>query len=442
MHTRTNSLHALLIRRLLILAILISLAVGSFVFIREFKMLNDAIAERSRLGSELLKMRVQDIAQMSKAPWQTVVQTALDDLKIIAPKSSLGRFVWVSVRDPEDRELAQLTDPDFPERELLIDAANLQIAPKNNEKLSITPLSRIYPRPSFSTLMLIEDNNGHLLGMIRGIYAIKPEVMSKFWSNIARSVGVSILIIILVSALHYPVIRRLLDGLSRLSIDLLDANLETVQGLGSAIAKRDSDTDAHNFRVTIYAVRLAESAGLDPSSIRTLIKGAFLHDVGKIGIRDNVLLKKGRLETDEFEIMKTHVQHGLDIVNKCRWLKDAGEVVGNHHEKFDGTGYLKGLKGEEIPLSARIFSIVDVFDALTSERPYKSAFSLDESVEILQKGKGSQFDPKLLELFGTIAPSLYDTYSHHEAQARSELKRIVQDYFKGDIGELIEENFG
>ncbi|MBS3954183.1 MAG: HD domain-containing protein [Methylomicrobium sp.] len=442
MHTRATSLHTLLIRRLLILAILISTAVGSFVFIREFNMLNEAIADRSRLGSELLKMRVQDIAQMSKAPWQTVVQTALDDLKNIPPQSSLGRFVWVSVRDPEDRELAQLTDPDFPDRELLIDAANLQIAPKGNEKLGIKPLSRIYTRPSFATLMLIEDDSGRLLGMIRGLYAVKPEVMTTFWSNIARSVGVSILIIILVSALHYPVIRRLLDGLSRLSINLLDANLETVQGLGSAIAKRDSDTDAHNFRVTLYAVRLAESAGLEPSAIRTLIKGAFLHDVGKIGIRDNVLLKEGRLDTDEFEIMKTHVQHGLDIVNKCQWLKDAGEVVGNHHEKFDGTGYLKGLKGEEIPLSARIFSIVDVFDALTSERPYKSAFSLDESVEILQKGKGSQFDPKLLELFGTLAPSLYDTYSHHEAQARSELKRIVQYYFKGDIGELMEENFG
>ena len=130
----------------------------------------------------------------------------------------------------------------------------------------------------------------------------------------------------------------------------------------------------------------------------------FLHDVGKIGVRDSILLKPGRLDKDEYEIMKTHVRHGLDIVKRSAWLKDATDVVGYHHEKFNGEGYFENLAGEKIPIAARIFAIADVFDALTSERPYKKAFSLEQAISILKEGKETHFDPQLLDVFIDIAP--------------------------------------
>jgi putative nucleotidyltransferase with HDIG domain len=177
--------------------------------------------------------------------------------------------------------------------------------------------------------------------------------------------------------------------------------------LGSAIAKRDSDTHLHNYRVTLYAIRLAEALNMNDEGIRNLIIGALLHDVGKIGIPDAILLKPARLTPDEFEIMKTHTQCGVEIIGKSLWLKNARDVIEYHHEKFNGCGYPKGLKGVEIPLNARIFAVVDVFDALTSRRPYKEPLPPTEAIAILRNGSGSHFDPALVESFIPIAASLH-----------------------------------
>ena len=226
-----------------------------------------------------------------------------------------------------------------------------------------------------------------------------------------------------------------------MAIDLLNSNLETIEVLGSAIAKRDSDTDAHNYRVTVYAVRLAEAVGLEQKKIRGLIKGAFLHDVGKIGVRDSILLKPGRLDRDEYEIMKTHVKHGLDIVKRSAWLNDATDVVGYHHEKFNGEGYFENLAGEKIPIAARIFAIADVFDALTSERPYKKAFSLEQAISILKEGKETHFDPQLLDAFIDIAPDLYKDFSGREDKGlREYMESIRYKYFEEDTEIHLLEN--
>jgi putative nucleotidyltransferase with HDIG domain len=224
---------------------------------------------------------------------------------------------------------------------------------------------------------------------------------------------------------------------TRVSLQLLDSNLEILRTLGSAIAKRDSDTDIHNYRVTIVAVRLAEAVGLDRQTIQNLIKGAFLHDVGKIGIPDKILLKPGRLTEEEFQVMKKHVNHGLDIVKRSAWLTDARDVVGDHHEKYDTSGYLQGLGGEEIPITARIFAIADVFDALTSKRPYKEPFSFEDAMEILDKGRGSHFDSVLLDAFAQIARKLYDQLTGaDEEMPKKKLDAIIQEYFAGDLGLL------
>ena len=185
-------------------------------------------------------------------------------------------------------------------------------------------------------------------------------------------------------------------------------------------------------------MKIAEAIGMDADNIRTLIKGAFLHDVGKIGIRDNVLLKPGRLTDDEYEVMKRHVNHGIDIVKRSEWLIDARSVVGSHHEKYDGSGYDRGLKGEEIPVNARIFALADVFDALTSRRPYKEPYSFDESMQVLEAGRGTHFDPSLLDAFSHIARQLYEEYAQSDVEKpRGDLETIVERYFHRGAGELV-----
>jgi putative nucleotidyltransferase with HDIG domain len=232
------------------------------------------------------------------------------------------------------------------------------------------------------------------------------------------------------TALLYPVIINLLNRVSSLSARLFEANLEILKVLGSAVAKRDSDTDSHNYRVTIISVKLAEVCGLPKDDIRRLIKGAFLHDVGKIGIEDEILHKPGRLTEDEFKLMKKHVAYGIDIVNKAEWIKEAVDIVGYHHEKFDGSGYDSGVQGGTVPKIARIFSIADVFDALCSRRPYKEPYSYDKTMDIIRSGRGNHFDPSLVDAFESIARSIYENYAGREdEQLKEDLNIIIKKYF-------------
>jgi HD-GYP domain-containing protein (c-di-GMP phosphodiesterase class II) len=136
--------------------------------------------------------------------------------------------------------------------------------------------------------------------------------------------------------------------------------------------------------------------------------------------------------------MKTHVDHGMELTDRASWLKDAQAVVGSHHEKYDGGGYPAGLKGEAIPLTARIFAITDVFDALTSRRPYKAPLSFDDTMQIMDSGQGSHFDPALLDVFRGIARDLYNTYAgmdDHKSKERLEL--MTEEYFKRDVADLL-----
>ncbi len=226
-----------------------------------------------------------------------------------------------------------------------------------------------------------------------------------------------------------PVIGRLESGVIRNATEAIVADVDILKALGSAVAKRDNDTDIHNYRVTVYAVRLGEMLRLSGKQIRGLVCGAFLHDVGKIGIPDHILLKPGRLTPDEFEIMKQHVTHGLDIVSVSRWLEPAAEVVGSHHERFDGTGYPQGLQGEQIPLSARIFAVGDVFDAVTSKRPYKEAISVAEALNILREGRGNHFDPHIIDVFLPIAEAIYRQVNDTSDCAKMILDNIIEMYF-------------
>lgn len=197
--------------------------------------------------------------------------------------------------------------------------------------------------------------------------------------------------------------------------EILNRELETLMVLGRTAEYKDAETANHTVRVAHYSKLLARKYGLDEKKQNVIFYAAPFHDIGKVGIPDFVLLKEGRLTEDEFTIMKKHVNIGSDILKETKspYLIEGEEIALNHHEKFDGSGYPDGKKGEDIPIAARIVSIADVFDALTSVRPYKSSWSIQEATLLLMNEKGKHFDPKLVDLFIESmdeVKEIYDTF--------------------------------
>ncbi len=237
---------------------------------------------------------------------------------------------------------------------------------------------------------------------------------------------------LLCGAVLYPVVVRLSTDNADKARQVLDAHLSMMKALGRAIAQRDSDTGAHNYRVAWLATRIAERMGLSGGEMQALIAGSFLHDIGKIGVPDAILLKPGKLDDAEFAIMRSHVQQGEDIVSGMGWLHGAHAVVAAHHEKWNGSGYPRQLRGEAIPLSARIFAVADVFDALCSQRPYKAALGFDDAMAILLRDTGSHFDPAVMAAFEPQARGLFDTLACDgggEAHAEALLESCLRRYF-------------
>jgi len=228
----------------------------------------------------------------------------------------------------------------------------------------------------------------------------------------------------------YPVVVHLSGENERKARQVLESHVAMMEALGRAIAKRDSDTGAHNYRVAWISAMLGETLGLRGAAMQSLILGSFLHDAGKIGIPDAILLKPGRLDEREMQIMRSHVDLGEDIVAGAGWLDGAREVVAGHHEKWDGTGYPRGLAGADIPLAARIFAVADVFDALCSPRPYKPALPFDAVMGILQEGHGKHFDPAVLDAFAALAPQL-----------RARLEGMPEESVKQLMSEMVLRHF-
>lgn len=192
---------------------------------------------------------------------------------------------------------------------------------------------------------------------------------------------------------------RLFGQLTSTNLELSMAYDSTLEGWASALELRDEETQGHSVRVTKQTLRLAQKFGVDRKDLIHIRRGSLLHDIGKMGIPDNILLKPGKLTEDEWEIMKTHPLIARDLLIRTPFLKDAIDIPYGHHEKWDGTGYPQGLKGKEIPLAARIFSIIDAWDALLSDRPYRNAWTLERVVDYLRGQSGIQFDPEIINLF-------------------------------------------
>jgi putative nucleotidyltransferase with HDIG domain len=173
----------------------------------------------------------------------------------------------------------------------------------------------------------------------------------------------------------------------------------TIEVLGAALDYRDSETEGHCERVTRYTVALAGAMGCSPAELRQIERGAYLHDLGKIGVPDSILLKPGRLTAEEWEVMRSHAEKGYLMLRDIAFLREAAEIVYSHQERWDGGGYPRGLKGDEIPLGARIFAVADAIDAMTSDRPYRDGLGFRESVDEIRRHAGTQFDPKVVDAF-------------------------------------------
>ncbi|HEV7219637.1 MAG TPA: HD domain-containing phosphohydrolase [Terriglobales bacterium] len=182
----------------------------------------------------------------------------------------------------------------------------------------------------------------------------------------------------------------------------------TLEALGDALDLKDAETEGHSKRVTAFTIAIARAIGLSSDQIRVIARGAFLHDIGKMAIPDAILRKPGALNPDEVAIMREHCYRGYQMLRKIPFLAEAAEIVYSHQERFDGTGYPRGLKGEGIPLGARLFSVADTLDAITSNRPYRPAQTLDAAIEEIQKWSGRQFDPEVVKVFVSMPQNIWD----------------------------------
>lgn len=191
----------------------------------------------------------------------------------------------------------------------------------------------------------------------------------------------------------------LFEELQASEADLASAYDETIRGWADALELRDHETEGHSERVTELTITLARKMGIPEDKIVNIYRGSLLHDIGKMGVSDTILLKPGPLTDREWETMHHHPLYAYEMLAPIAYLKPALIIPYCHHEKYDGTGYPRGLKGEEIPLEARIFAVVDVFDALISDRPYRLAWSRKDALDHIKKESGTHFDPQVVALF-------------------------------------------
>ncbi len=438
--TLHRSVYRMLAIRIVAIAVLISATFAAIAYFTGQARLESLISDIAVLQVDRFNRQVIELFDRAGDIDGAILQEELERFGDASDRTRLreGHFVLARIFDASGNELAQNVDREH---------ANLEAVNARVDTAGFVPLQADERR-----VVTVEINGATYVGVaipmvnsrdavvaqILGAFAVSDAALADMRADVMRTVAYVVAIVLITAAVIYPIIGGLLGRMSRLTVNLLDANLETMQVLGSAIAKRDSDTDAHNYRVTVYSVALAEAIGLPRDQIQSLIKGALLHDVGKLGIRDNVLLKPDKLDDDEFEVMKTHVDHGMDITARATWLADAQDVVGGHHEKYDGAGYPGGIVGENIPVNARIFAIADVFDALTSRRPYKEPLSFDATMKILLEGRGRHFDPALAETFADIAANLHAEYGGaDDDRARRRLDSLTERYFRADLAELL-----
>jgi HD-GYP domain-containing protein (c-di-GMP phosphodiesterase class II) len=412
----SQGVHRMVAKRLILAWIVLSLAVGGAYAYFEMRRVDQLAIDLAMSASESLRWHLAEVGATHTASLKAALEPLLDE-----------NYVHAGVADTQGNVVAEVWSAQ--QGTWLSRLQEMQTSHKaiTNAVQDTLWLAR---ELVVQVVVPLEDGSGKSMGAFFGDYKVDAKARQMVTTQMVRNISVVLLSILITALALYPVIVSLNRGVIALSQDLIRSNIELMEVLGSAIAKRDSDTDLHNFRVCLYSIHFSESLGLAEQEIRSVIMGAFLHDVGKIGISDNILLKPAKLTDAEFSVMKTHVQLGKEIVAESSALGSAGDIIEFHHEHFDGSGYQTGLKGEQIPLAARLFAIVDVFDALTSHRPYKKPFALDDVKRILSQESGTHFDPRLLDIFEKISTDLYvEVSALTDSDLKDRLRGRVNQYF-------------
>mgnify|MGYP000638352682 CR=1 FL=1 len=286
---------------------------------------------------------------------------------------------------------------------------------------------RIYSK----VMVPIYDSGEDLAGYMTGIYLVSLKETQQIINRFILSGIICIVAISLCALLCYFGFLFMNNHLIRSIAELNRTNTFLIKKLGTALAKSNSQDAEQSFRVLLYSMKLAEKVKLPLEQRRTLIHGVFLHDIGMLPISPATLQKEDELEKEEMKQLDQHPKDGAALIRKFRWLREAEKVVRYHHENYDGNGYPDGAKHEKIPIVARIFSIADTFDALTSSRPYREPLSLEESLATMEQETGLQFDPVLLSAFLDMAPHLHETIASRTAkELEKEADKLLKKYLR------------
>ncbi len=278
----------------------------------------------------------------------------------------------------------------------------------------IALLERIHAlQPSLPVVMVtaVHDISVAIDSMRRGAYdyLLKPFERDQLLSTVQRALTYRQAV---EETMSYhqsleEMVRARTEMLRHAMEDLENSYDVTLEALGDALDLKDSETEGHSKRVTAYAIALARAMGIPPDEIKIIARGAFLHDIGKMAIPDDILRKPGKLTPEEQTLMREHCARGYHMLRKIPFLAGAAEIVYCHQEYYDGNGYPNGLRGREIPIGARIFAVADTLDAITSDRPYRKASGFDSAREEILRCSGTQFDPAVVETFLKIPNELW-----------------------------------
>ena len=307
-----------------------------------------------------------------------------------------GHLLGQAVSRQADRRLANYASP----TPLPFDLEHARSQRVRIDTVSVLELS----------LPLVRD--GHTWALLQGIYQASPANQKAIHDEILNGVALVVLAVLVTAIVVHRLTISLYRRLSRPSTTAQAGNLEVLEVVGNMIASRDAESSAHNYRVTLYALSLAHEAGLPESAMNGLIAGSFLHDIGKITVSDAILRKPQRLSESEVGEMRLHVRRGVDLVKRSRWLCGGtrDHRVPPREVRRQRISSRRGRRAD--PAAARIFAIAEVFDALTSVRPYKSAASLEDALEIITREAGRHFDPRLVADFLVIAADVHGKWQH------------------------------
>lgn len=432
-------IHAALIAHLLLVGTLFALLSGALTYYLRSEEIAEGVLATVRNEADILRMRIEHSVAANATKLVDAARIVLAERPPPGRFDPRGHFVSVKICDLDGSATLVWTDPS---RHVPVDDSCLS-REKEPSRFNGAHSHEIRRHDGKLYVLIhapISTDSERAEGEVLTTFLVADRIRRELERDGIEGAVLAGVIVFLTTLAMYPALLFLARRTGKLTERLLHSNLEMMQVLGSAIAKRDADTDEHNYRVSLYSVRLAEAVNLGQSEMRRLLKGAFLHDIGKIGIPDRILRKPGRLSDDEMQVMREHVPLGLDIVFRSAWLSEAAEVVGCHHERLDGTGYPNGISGGEIPVTARIFAIADVFDALCSRRPYKEALTAEEAIGIMQRESGRHFDRRLFSTFERIALDLHARYADRQAsELRAELNDILSRVFSERIYRLVRQ---